>query len=297
MFRFRRFFVFAGLLVCAGLTGTGAAFGADAARGKYLFAAAGCKGCHTDVKHKGPPLAGGRQLKTAFGVFYSPNITPHPEHGIGRWSDGDFVSALRHGVAPDGRHYFPVFPYPSYTGITDEDLLDIKAYLFTVPPLPVKNKPHDINPLFEQRFLISIWKVLFFSPGPFRSDPEKSQDWNRGAYLVRAMGHCGECHTPRNILGAMKGDMAFAGTTKGPEGGIVPNITSDKKTGVGDWPESDLQSLFDSGMLPDGDFVGGAMGEVVDDTTSRLSKDDLRALILYLRSIPPIHHQVQKKAK
>lgn len=287
--------VLATLLVCGGFTG--AAFGADVGRGKYLFAAAGCKGCHTDVKRKGPPLAGGRRLKTTFGVFYSPNITPDPDYGIGKWSDGDFIRALRHGVGPDGRHYYPVFPYPSYTGVSDEDLLDIKAYLFTVPPEAVKNKPHQINFLFGQRFLIGVWKALFFKPGPFRPDPEKSRLWNRGAYLVNALAHCGECHTPRNALGAMIGDMAFGGTSRGPQGGIVPNITPDRETGIGDWPKGDLEEVLQTGMLPDGDFVGDAMGEVVDGTTSRLSKPDLGAIIAYLRVIAPIYHKVQKKAK
>ena len=134
-------------------------------------------------------------------------------YGIGKWGDRDFIRALRQGVAPDGRHYFPVFPYPSYTGITDRDLLDLKAYLFTRPPAKTANKPHDTAPPFGWRFLVPLWKALHFTPGPFRADPGRSGQWNRGAYLVTALGHCGECHTPRDGLGGAKAGMALAGTT------------------------------------------------------------------------------------
>jgi len=268
---------------------------ADPERGAYLFAAAGCKGCHTDVKGKGPPLAGGRRLKTPFGVFVTPNITPDPETGIGKWTDRDFIRALRDGVAPDGRHYFPAFPYPSYTRISDRDLLDLKAHLFRQPPVARPNAPHELPPPFGWRFLVGAWKALYFRPGPFRPDPARSGQWNRGAYLVTALGHCGECHTPRNALGAVKPDMTLAGTTRGPDGGIVPNITPDKETGIGRWSESDVRSVLKSGMLPDADFVGGAMGEVVDETTGRLSGPDLDAVTAYLRALRPVRHRVEKK--
>jgi len=271
--------------------------GADVKRGEYLFAAAGCKGCHTDVKHKGPPLAGGRQLKTAFGVFYSPNITPDLDYGIGKWSDADFIRALRFGLAPDGRHYFPVFPYPSYTGITDRDLMDIKAYLFTRPASAKANKPHDINPLFGQRFLIAVWKTLYFKPGPFKPSPEKSGIWNRGAYLVNALSHCAACHTPRNALGVIKRDRWMAGTNEGPQGGTIPNITPDRETGIGRWPKGDLEEVLQTGLLPDGDFVGDSMGEVVDDVTGKLVSDDIKAIATYLRSLPPVRHKIGKKGR
>ena len=270
---------------------------ADAERGKYLFAAAGCATCHTDKKGKGAPLAGGRKLKTPFGVFFSPNITPDPEVGIGKWSDRDFIRALRQGVAPDGRHYFPVFPYPSYTGITERDILDLKAYLFTRPPAKTANKPHDAAPPFGWRFLVPLWKALYFTPGPFRDDPARSAQWNRGAYLVTALGHCAECHTPRDGLGGPKSGMALAGTTKGPEGGLIPNITPDKETGIGRWSDGDLQEVLKSGMLPDGDFVGDVMGDVVDETTGRLKVADIKAIIHYLRSVAPVFHRIEQKKK
>jgi mono/diheme cytochrome c family protein len=278
------------------LAGNGDA-GGDISRGKYLFDAAGCAGCHTDKKNKGAALAGGRKLKTPFGVFYSPNITPDPDNGIGKWSDADFIRALRLGIAPDGRHYFPVFPYPSYTGITDADLIDLKAYFFTRPPAAVPNKSHDVDAPFGWRFLLPIWKALYFSPGPFRPEPGKSAEENRGRYLVRALGHCGECHTPRDGLGGPEAGMAFAGTDKAPGGGIVPNITPDKKTGIGRWSDADLEELFESGMLPDGDFVGSDMGEVVDQTTSRLSQSDVKALIAALRALRPVDNKVEPKKK
>ncbi len=269
----------------------------DAGRGKYLFHAAGCLGCHTDIKGKGQPLAGGRKLKTPFGIFMSPNITADPRHGIGDWSDKDFVRALRLGVAPDGRHYFPVFPYPSYTGITDRDLLDIKAYIFTRPKSAAPGRPHDAGPPFGWRFLVPLWKAIYFTPGPFRPDPARSGERNRGAYLVTALSHCGECHTPRGFLGGKQAGIALAGTRDCHTGGIIHNITPDKETVIGRWPEADLKEILTSGMLPDGDFVGSEMGEVVDGTTSKLTAADLAAVILYIRSLPPVNHRVQRKKK
>ncbi len=269
----------------------------DAARGKYLFDAAGCLGCHTDIKNKGNPLAGGRELKTPFGAYYSPNITPDADSGIGKWSDADFIRALRNGVAPNGSHYFPVFPYPSYTGMTDKDMLDIKAYIFTTPPHKTVNKPHRTLPPFGTRLFVGPWKALHFTPGPLQPDPAKSAQWNRGAYLVRAVGHCAECHTPRNLLGAKKTDMDMAGTADGPDGGTVPNITPDRKTGIGRWSADELEDFLDSGMLPDGDFAGSDMGDVIDQSTSRLSKADRKAMVEYLRSLPAVDNRIEAKKK
>ena len=277
------------------------AFGAtpDPVRGKYLLAAGGCVACHTDKKNKGPALAGGRALKTPFGVFYSPNITPDPKTGIGGWSDADFVRALRHGLRPDGSHYFPAFPYPSYTAMTERDMLDLKAYLFTLAPVARADTPHELAPPFGWRFLVSIWKALYFTPGAYRPDPAKGEQWNRGAYLVRALGHCGECHTPRDMLAGPKPGMALAGTEAGPEGGpeggIVPNITPDDETGIGRWSEGELNGLLELGALPNGDFVGGQMGEVVDDVTGKLTDADRRAIIAYLKALKPVRHQVRRK--
>ncbi len=267
----------------------------DPERGKYLLAAGGCVACHTDKKNKGPALAGGRALKTPFGTFFSPNITPDKATGIGKWSDADFVRALRHGVRPDGSHYFPSFPYPSYTAMTDEDMLDLKAYLFTLAPLAKANKTHDLSPPFGWRPLVWFLKALYFTPGAYRPDPAKAEQWNRGAYLVRALGHCGECHTPRDVFGGRKRDMELAGTTAGPEGGIIPNITPDAETGIGRWSDRDILSLLELGALPDADFVGGQMGEVVHEVTGKLTDADRRAIVVYLKSLTPVRHQVKRK--
>ena len=283
----------------AGLSATSASAADDGAiaRGRYLFDAGGCAGCHTDTAGKGPLLAGGRALKTPFGVFYSPNITADPEHGIGGWTEDDFVRAMRQGLAPDGTPYFPVFPYPSYTGITDDDLRDLRAYILSLAPVAKPNRTHQVKAPFGWRFLLYGWRWLYFEPGPLRPDAERDKAWNRGAYLVEALAHCAQCHTPRNALGALDPERPFAGTAEGPDGDLVPNITPDRETGIGRWSDDDLDSLFRMGMTPEGDFVGGSMTEVVENTTGRLSESDLRAVIAYLRGLPPVHHTVESKKK
>jgi len=288
-------FVLAAGLLWTAVVAPAAAEPDAAKRGKYVFDAAGCLGCHT--KKDGKPLAGGRRLRTPFGDYYSPNITPQPEHGIGGWSSTDFKRALREGLAPDGSHYFPVFPFPSYTGITDADIADLWAYLKTVPPVDQANRPHDTKPPFGARIFVAAWKTLNFKPGPFKPDPNLSEQMNRGAYLVDVIGHCGECHTPRNAVGGLQRDRWLAGNPDGPEGDLVPNITPDRETGIGRWTDDDLDSLFRMGMIPDGDFVGGGMAEVVENTTAHLNESDLRAVIAYLRALPPIRHKVESKKK
>src|SRR5689334_710752 len=207
-------------------------------RGEYLVHAGGCFACHTVAG--GEKLAGGRALATPFGTFYSPNITPDPETGIGRWTDAQFLRALREGVRPDGANYFPAFPYPSFTRITDSDALAIKTYLFSLSPVHRQNRPHDVSFPFSWRFLQTAWKLLFFTKGPFQPSPERSAIYNRGAYIVTALAHCGECHTPRNLLGAVRPSMQLAGTREVPAGQLVPNITPDPATGVGKWEREDI---------------------------------------------------------
>jgi mono/diheme cytochrome c family protein len=260
------------------------------ARGAYLAAAADCAACHTDRAHGGQPFAGGRALATPFGTFYSPNITPDPETGIGRWSEAQFLRALREGVRPDGSNYFPVFPYPSFTKITDDDARAIKAYLFAQPPVRQSNRAHDVAFPFSWRFLQSAWKLLFFSPGPFEPAPDRSEAYNRGAYLVTALAHCGECHTPRNWFGATEPSRFLVGTPDGPDGKKVPNITPDDKTGIGDWSEDDIVTLLTTGQTPDFDFVGGAMAEIMRNT-SQLDDADRRAIAVYLKALPPIRSE------
>jgi mono/diheme cytochrome c family protein len=273
--------------------GGAAAKAADAdpvARGAYLATAAGCADCHTDSKHGGRPYAGGRALTTPFGTFYAPNITPDPDTGIGRWSDAQFLRALREGVSPDGSNYFPVFPYPSFTKITDDDARAIKAYLIAQPAIKQSNRTHDVAFPFSWRFLQSGWKLLFFSPGTFRPAPENGEAYNRGAYLVTALAHCGECHTPRNWFGAMEPSRFLAGTSHGPDDKAVPNITPDPETGIGRWSEDDIVALLKDGQTPEFDFVGGAMAEIVKNT-ARLTDADRRAIAVYLGTLPRVRSE------
>lgn len=264
-------------------------------QGEYLFRAAGCANCHTDEKNKGTPLAGGRALKTPFGTFYSPNITPDPETGIGRWSEADFVRALREGIDDEGNHLYPAFPYTSYTQFTDTDLRAIKTYLFSQKPVRQANKEHELPWYFRSRASLSIWKILFFKPGAFQPQPDQSAAWNRGAYLATAIAHCGECHTPRNFLGGFKNSQYFAGNHDGVDGADVPNITPDKKTGIGKWSQSDLVEYLETGAMPDGDYAGDAMAEVIDNSLSRLTKDDRKAIAVYVMSLPSVESAVHER--
>jgi mono/diheme cytochrome c family protein len=197
---------------------------------------------------------------------------------------------LREGVRPDGSNYFPVFPYPSFTNITDDDVRAIKAYLFAQPAIRQSNRAHNVAFPFSWRFLQTFWKLLFFTPGPFRPNPERGEEYNRGAYLVTALAHCGECHTPRNWFGATEPSRFLAGTSHGPDGKAVPNITPDPDTGIGNWSLEDIITLLKTGQTPDFDFVGGLMGEVVRNT-SRLDDADRRAIAVYLKSVPAVHSQ------
>jgi mono/diheme cytochrome c family protein len=256
----------------------------DAKRGEYLAKAGGCVGCHTEEREGATPFAGGRALKTPFGTFYGPNITPHPQAGIGRWSEADFVRALREGRRPDGANYYPAFPYPSFTRITDADLRDLWAYLRSLPPSGQPSRPHELGLLYRARFTLGVWKWLYFKPGAFAPDSQKNAMINRGAYLVRALGHCGECHTPRNSLGGPKPDRTLAGG-KMPDGATASNLTP---TRLKDLSDAELRDVLTTGLLPDGDVLGEAMGEVVRNTTSQLTGADLHAVIAYLRSLPPL---------
>lgn len=285
----------AAILLCAGLSAAAPGIAAaqsggeaSVARGAYIFHAAGCLACHTDAKNKGAPLAGGRALATPFGTFYTPNITPDKTHGIGGWSDEDFIRALREGIAPDGSDYYPAFPYTSYTGMSERDMRDLKAYIFSRAPSATPNRPHDLNFPFNFRFGLWFWKLLFFTEGRRVEDPAQDAQWNRGAYLVEHLGHCGECHTPRNFLGGIKYSRRMAGNPSGPKSRKVPNITPHKESGIGDWSELDLTYFLKTGFLPDGDFAGGAMTEVIDDSTSHLSDEDRAAIATYLLSLPPL---------
>lgn len=261
-------------------------------RGAYVLRAAGCVACHTDEENDGPFLAGGRALETPFGTFYSPNITFDREHGIGAWQAQDFFRALGHGVAPDGSSYYPVFPYTSYTRMRREDMFALWAYLASVPKSARKNTPHDLVWYMRFRVANRVWKWLFFEPGVFQPDEKRSKSWNRGAYLVKAMAHCAECHTPRTRLGNLDKNLAYAGAREGPEGESTPNITPDKDTGIGEWRRSELVDYLSEGLLPDGDYAGGIMVDVIGDGLKYLSAEDLQAIAEFIMTLPAIRHDV-----
>jgi len=264
---------------------------ASAERGATIFAAAGCAGCHTAAGDDAVALAGGRALETPFGTFYGPNITPDPEHGIGAWTDEDFLLALSQGVAPDGSDLYPVFPYTSFTRMTPEDMLDLKAHLFAQAPAATPNRPHEVGFPFSIRRSLTFWKLLNFEAGPEPAADGRDEAWHRGRYIVRALAHCGECHTPRDAMGAADEAMFLAGNPEGPSGEPVPNITPDPATGIGGWGEGDLTYFLLTGMTPSGDFVAGEMGEVIAGT-SKLGEADRAAIAAYLTSLAPVANQV-----
>jgi len=261
-----------------------AATAADPRRGEYIARAGGCVGCHTEQKKDAMPFAGGRALATPFGTFYGPNITPHPRAGIGHWGEQDFMRAMRHGKRPDGANYFPAFPYPSFTLITDADLRDLWAYLRTLPQSSRPNREHDLKFPFGWRFLVSFWKWLYFKPGPLEVAPGPAPAVNRGAYLVQALSHCGECHTPRTFLGGPRRDRFLAGG-RGYDGKKIPNLTP---AGLELWSDENLRKFFQTGITPDDDTVSEAMDEVVRNSTSQLTPGDISAMIAYLRSLRPL---------
>ena len=255
-----------------------------AARGAYLAAAAGCDRCHTDLEHGGPAYAGAR-LVTPYGSIAAPNITPDRASGIGRWSGADFERAMRWGVAPDATHFLPVFPFPFYNRLTAADLADLKAFLDSLPavsrPAPARIDRLALWSLAEAAIAVAATPLS----GPWQPDPAKDKTWNRGAYLVAALGRCGDCHTPRTVLGAPDPRRFLAGSAAGPDGKKVPNITPDSKTGIGGWSEDDIVAVLTDGRTPDFDLVGGAMAEIVKNT-ARLAPDDRRAIAVFLRALP-----------
>jgi mono/diheme cytochrome c family protein len=213
-------------------------------------------------------------------------------YGIGSWSEDDFVRALREGLNPEGEHYYPAFPYPSYTRMTRRDMLALYTYLMTLPASTREVQPHQLHWPYSSRAMMSLWKAHRFTPGEFSADPEQSAQWNRGAYLANALGHCGECHTPRDYLGASRHDLYLAGTCTGPDDRRVPNITPDRETGIGHWTHEELMTFLGTGKKPDGSFTDSLMAEVLGTSCMRLTGPDLQALAIYLRSLPPIHNDL-----
>lgn len=252
----------------------------DATRGEYVLRLGGCVACHTRAKG-GTFLAGGDAIETPFGSFIAPNITSDPKHGLGAWSAQDFANALINGRAPDGSHYYPVFPYTSYSYLSGQDIADLWAYLKTVSPVAEDAGSHDIRPALLIRPVMAVWKALHFRPRAFEPDPGRSEAWSRGAYLVTGPGHCGECHTPRDRLGRMDRSQRFAGAKLPPKGEKVPGLTREALDKAG-WSHDDLVLGFKFGIMPDGDVLGGSMGEVIDGSLGHLRDEDLQAIAIYL---------------
>ncbi len=260
--------------------------------GKTMFAIGGCSSCHA-VPNDDPDkvdrlrLGGGLPLKSPFGTFYVPNISSDTKDGIGAWSEANFVTALWKGTSPDDENLFPAFPYTSYQHMQLNDVRDLFAYLKTLPPVPGKSPPHDLSFPFNQRELLGGWKLLFFHGGPYVPDPVKSAQWNRGAYLVNGPGHCAECHSPRNVLGGIIDSQRFAGGPAPDGKGWVPNITPlGLREGDKVWSEKDIASFLGDGMMPDGDYAGGPMADVINNT-SLLGAEDRAAMANYIASLPP----------
>lgn len=257
----------------------------DLANGRLVFNAGGCASCHaTPAQDDRLKLGGGLPLGSPFGTFHVPNISPDPTAGIGRWSEADFVTAVLKGTSPAGEHYFPAFPYTTYQRMSLDDARDLFGYLKTLAPVATRAPDHAVGFPFNIRRNLGIWKLLFLDGQPFKSDASQSAAWNRGAYLVNALGHCAECHSPRNALGGIVAHQRFAGGPD-PEGkGFVPNIT---QKGLGDWSEKDIAYLLETGQTPDGDTVGGSMAAVVRNT-SQLDAADRAAMATYLKSLPAV---------
>jgi mono/diheme cytochrome c family protein len=253
--------------------------------GRTLFLAGNCGSCHASPNQDdGTKLGGGGAMKTPFGTFHTPNISPDEKDGIGGWTEAQFVTALARGTSPDDEHYYPAFPYPSFQRMSFGDLRDLFAYIKTLPKVTGKAPAHDLSFPFNIRVTLGGWKQLFLEAEPFRPDPAKSAEWNRGAYLVNGPAHCAECHSPRNFLGGIVQSQRFAGGPD-PEGeGFVPNIT---QKGLGDWSEKDIATMLATGDLPDGDRVGGSMVKVVRNM-AQLSPEDRAAIATYIKSLPPV---------
>ncbi len=267
----------------------------DIDNGRTMFNVGGCASCHATPnkdaeKVERTRLGGGLALQSPFGTFYVPNISPDPADGIGGWSEADFVTALWKGTSPHGRHLFPAFAYTSYQHMELADVRDLFAYLKTLPPVSGRARRHDLAFPFNVRRLVGLWKLLYLHGGPFRRDASQSAQWNRGAYLVNGPGHCAECHSPRNFLGAVVGSERFAGGPSPDGKGWVPNITPVglqhwSKEDIA-WSAKDIANFLDDGMNPAGDFAGGAMVETIRNT-SKLDAADRAAIAAYVVSLPP----------
>jgi mono/diheme cytochrome c family protein len=251
-------------------------------RGEYLARAGDCIACHTAPE--GRIFAGGRAMPTPFGTLYTSNITPDPETGIGKWRADDFYKAMHSGRYPDGGLIYPAMPFASYTKVTRADSDAIFAYLKSIPPVNQKDRPHDLRFPYDNRSLIIGWRTLFFSEGEYKANSTKSAEWNRGAYLVEGLGHCGMCHSPINALGGTKQSEAFKGGLIPMQNWYAPSLTSNREGGLGDWSIQDIIDLLKTGVSARG-VVYGPMAEVVHNSLQYLDDEDVRAMAVYLKGI------------
>ncbi|MBX3597028.1 MAG: c-type cytochrome [Rhizobiaceae bacterium] len=260
----------------------------DAARGERMFWAAGCASCHARPKAEGDArleLAGGMELKTPFGTFVPPNISSDPQDGIGSWSAEDFGNAMLRGVSPDGQHFYPAFPYASYIRMDPSDVGDLYAFMKTLPAVQGKAAENQLSFPFNMRRGIGLWKLMFLSPEPAVALPADAPEQVRaGQYLVEGPGHCGECHTPRNVFGGSDKSLWLAGAKAAEGEGNVPNITPGDD-GIGSWSASDIVAYLETGFTPDYDSVGGSMVEV-QRNMAQLPAADREAIAAYLKAIP-----------
>ncbi|WP_119153816.1 cytochrome c [Caldimonas tepidiphila] len=252
-------------------------------RGEYLARAGNCMACHT--ARGGAPWAGGLAIETPFGTVYASNLTPDDETGLGRWSADDFWRAMHFGRSADGRLLYPAFPYPNYTQVTREDADAIHAYLRSLPPVRQPNRPHELRFPFSTQWALAGWRLLFFRPGRFEPDPQRSAEWNRGAYLVRGLGHCNACHGPRNAFGATRESLEFGGGLIPMQNWYAPALNSPREAGVAHWELRDVVALLKTGVAPQGSALG-PMAEVVFRSTQYLDEADLRAIAVFLKELP-----------
>lgn len=254
------------------------------ARGAYLARAGNCMLCHTE--RGGAGYAGGRPMETPFGTVFASNITPDTETGIGGWSAAHFRRALHEGRSRDGRLLYPVFPYSHTTRVTGADADALFDYLRSLPPVNKPNRQHRLRWPYNTQAALAVWRLLYFSPGQYVEDPSRTREWNRGAYLVQGLGHCGACHTARNALGGSRDVMNLSGGLIPMQNWYAPSLASAGEAGVADWPVEDIVRLLGAGTSPRGTVLG-PMAEVVLHSTQYLEPGDLRAMAVYLKSLPP----------
>ena len=282
--------ILAGLLLCTAFTVGGAhaqlkeePTAEDIARGKALTEAGGCAPCHTADPAK--PFAGGKRIDTPFGGIYSANLTPDRDTGLGAWSDDDFYRALRFGVAPDGPRYYPAFPYPNFTRLTRQDILAIRAYLATLAPVQNAPRAPELRWPLNYRVVMRGWNWLYFKPGIIMPDQQKSAEWNRGRYLVEGAGHCGACHTPKNMFGADRRDQAYGGNLV--QGILAPRLAGAPDSGLKSWSVEDIAAYLQSGRNGKS-HAGELMAKVAVNSTPKTSDADARAIAVYLKDLPAV---------